>query len=583
MRSLTCILLILLPAISLAGNVQFTLELSAKSITTNDYLRVEYLVRNSRKVSQFLPPAFAGFRVIEGPEQTTGYNMENGSIQEYVRFSFLLQPEQEGKFIIPAGVVTVDGRTYRSNEVQVMVSRALMPGVPEDEAMRGEILLRKEETVDSKIRGNIFVKVEVDRKQVYVGEPVVASYKLYTRLRSESRVVRRPSFTGFSVFDMASPENGESTRENYMGRDYNVYLLRKVQLYPLQSGLLELESAEVENDISFVKADMMGGDFRSAEILRDLSEGSNNSGAVVRQKLLLRSEPVGVNVKALPVAEETVQTGAVGRFSIRSFMEDPRIRRSDVAELHIQVAGKGNFPMILPPVVDWPDGIEVYEPVTAVNYNRFVSPLSGSKLFTFPFSVKKEGSVVIPPVLFSYFDPEKGTYVTTRTGPLRLEVLPALNKPAAAGRPLQGGTSGAWKYMLTLLGMACAFAGIYLLVRRASGQAAPDAGQSPGELTSNPAPGNQEALEPLRKAYAQADAQSFYRLLSDALSGHLAHRYQVEGKTGWEHALAQQGLGEDQVRDIRQLRAHAEMALYTPLGMEGKMEEDLARIERIMG
>jgi len=583
MRFITSIFLILLPALALAGNVQFTLELSARRISTKDYLRVEYLVKESRKVSQFVPPRFNGFMVIEGPEQTTGFNMENGSIQEYVSFSYLLRPEQEGSFTIPAAVVKVDGRTYRSNDAEVMVTQAALPGMPEDEEMIGEILLRKEETVESKIRGNIFVRLELDRKEIYVGEPVVASYKLYTRLRSESRVVRRPSFSGFSVFDMASPENGESTRENYQGRDYNVYLLRKVQLYPLQSGKLELEPVEVENDISFVKAEMMGRDFRSAEILRDLSEGSNQSGAVVRHTLLLRSEPAGVNVKPLPVGEGSGQTGAVGRFSIRSFIEDPRLRRGDVAELQIQVAGKGNFPMILAPEVDWPDVVDAFEPGTAVNYNRFVSPLSGSKLFTIPFSAKKEGRIVIPPISFTFFDPVKGAYATARTDSLRLEVLPAGKVTAASETSRVENPAQAWKYILSLLGIVCTFGGIYLLVRRASGQAGDAGADVPEAHVEAMTPEHKDSLDLLRSAHARGDAPSFYRYLSEAVSDHLASNYGVEGPGDWEQALVRQGVDMRQIREIRELRAHAEMALYTPLGMEEKMAADLARAETILG
>lgn len=583
MRILTCILLILLPAMVLAGDVQFSLEISATRISTNDYLRVEYLVTNSRKVSRFIPPSFTDFRVVEGPEQTTGFNMENGSIQEYVIFSYLLQPQREGKLAIPAASASVDGKTYRTNAAEVFVSRAVVPGMPEEERMLEELLLRKDESVDGKIQGNIFVRLEVDRKQVFVGEPVVASYKLYTRLRSESRVVKRPSFNGFSVYDMASPENGESTRESYRGRAYNVYLLRKVQLYPLQSGLLELEPAEVENDISFVRGDMRGQDFRSAQILRDLSEGSNNSGAVIRKKIVLQSEPVRVTVQPLPGGDGSIQTVAVGRFSIRSFLDVPEVHRNDVTDLHIQVAGKGNFPMILPPVVEWPGGVDVYEASTAVNYNKFVSPLSGSKLFSIPFSAKKEGSIVIPPVEFRYFDPGKGVYATARTDSLRFEVLPARTGPVVPSGMREEKPVQAWKYILTLLGLVFCFGGIYLLVRRASGPVTADnMDVKPLGEAEAMVPERKDPLEQVRLAYAQGDASTFYRQLSAAINDHLLRRYQVDETGDWEQALAQQGLDAERIRGIRELRDDAGMALYTPLGMEARMAEDLARLERIL-
>ncbi len=51
------------------------------------------------------------------------------------------------------------------------------------------------------------------------------------------------------------PDDFTLNNEKYNGRDYSVYTLRKVQLYPLQSGTLELEPLEVDNRITFLKAE----------------------------------------------------------------------------------------------------------------------------------------------------------------------------------------------------------------------------------------------------------------------------------------------------------------------------------------
>lgn len=582
MRKLFFILCLIIPLFIQAEEVRFTMQVSAKRISMQDYLQVQYLIENHNRVSQFIPPRFRNFTVVEGPSQTTGFNIENGNLKEYVSFSYLLKPDREGRMNIPSAVAKVDGKTYRSNDAEVLVTRAVLPGMPEGDAMMDEILLKKGETVEGKIRGNIFVKLEVDRKQVFVGEPVVATYKLYTRLRSESKVTKRPSFSGFSVYDMANPENGESTRETYNGKEFNVYLLRKVQLYPLQSGPLELEPAEVENDISFVEAEKLGQGFGSAEILRDLSTGGNSSGAVIRQKLVLRSEPTAVMVKALPGDSGSIQTGAVGRFSIRSFLEDPEVHRNDLVELRIQVAGKGNFPMIISPAVNWPVGVDVFESNSAENYNRFISPLSGSKLFSIPFTAKKEGRLVIPPVEFKYFDPEKGSYATTRSDSLVIDVLPARPSPTALPAQREEKPAQAWKYILSVLGVILFFGGLYILLKRASGPAAVKPAVKADEAQPVIVPEKKDPLERIRLAFEQGNTQDFYRQLAVVINDCMKSKYQVDGNGNWEQALAQKGVPTELIMEIRTLKADAELAMYTPFVVEGKMVEDLARIERIV-
>ena len=46
------------------------------------------------------------------------------------------------------------------------------------------------------------MKVLVDKRVCFVGEPVTAIFKLYSRLESKSDIVKNPGFYGFTVQDM---------------------------------------------------------------------------------------------------------------------------------------------------------------------------------------------------------------------------------------------------------------------------------------------------------------------------------------------------------------------------------------------
>lgn len=291
-RKFYLIWICLLPLLVKADDVKISLSVSATRISMQDFLQVQYLIENTTRVSSFIPPKFKQFQIVEGPNQTTGYNMVNGNLKEYVSFSYLLRPGKAGKWVIPAAIARVEGKNYTSNAVEVVVSKGAV-AAPSEESMVAaeELILKPGEQAVNKIRNNLFVRLDVDRTAVMVGEPIVATYKLYTRLRSESRVTERPSFNGFSVYDMVNPDQMEATKEQFQGREYNVYLLRKVQLYPLQAGTFELESLEVTNDIRFISASALDGGYVPSELLRELALGLNNSSGIVAESVALKNPP----------------------------------------------------------------------------------------------------------------------------------------------------------------------------------------------------------------------------------------------------------------------------------------------------
>jgi hypothetical protein len=573
----------LLPLLVKADDVKISLSVSATRISMQDYLQVQYLIENTTKVSAFIPPKFRQFQIVEGPNQTTGYNMINGNLKEYVSFSYLLRPGKTGKWVIPAATARIEGKNYTSNAVEVVVVKGAV-ATPSEESMVAaeELILKPGEQAVNKIKNNLFVRLEVDRTAVMVGEPIVATYKLYTRLRSESRVTQRPSFNGFSVYDMANPDQVDAVKEQFNGREYNVYLLRKVQLYPLQAGTFELESLEVTNDIRFIRAAALDGGYAASDLLRELALGLNNSGAIVTESVALKNPPVTVVVKALPAAVDSSVSGAVGHFTIRSSIPAPEVHKGDVVNLELQVAGKGNFPMIPVPKVNWPEGVDVFEANSTDQVNKFVAPLSGSKLFSIPFTVNKEGMLDIPPVELVYFDVDARKYVTAKSEPLSIQVLAA--RPSANKAPAtpEARPANAWKYILTILALILVGGGVYILLKRGSSPAPVTQPTQEPVVIKEDIQLPKDPLEEIRIAFDRKDVHGFYRQLSLVIDQCMMNKYNVDGAGAWEDQLLMKGVDPSMIMEIKQLKQDAELAMYTPFIQESKMVEDLARIERVV-
>ena len=582
-RKFYLIWICLLPLLVKADDVKISLSVSATRISMQDYLQVQYLIENTTRVSSFIPPKFKQFQIVEGPNQTTGYNMVNGNLKEYVSFSYLLRPGKAGKWVIPAAIARVEGKNYTSNAVEVVVSKGAV-AAPSEESMVAaeELILKPGEQAVNKIRNNLFVRLDVDRTAVMVGEPIVATYKLYTRLRSESRVTERPSFNGFSVYDMVNPDQMEATKEQFQGREYNVYLLRKVQLYPLQAGTFELESLEVTNDIRFISASALDGGYVPSELLRELALGLNNSSGIVTESVALKNPPVSVVVKALPPAEDSSASGAVGHFTIRSFIDAPEVHKGDVVNLEVQIAGRGNFPMIPVPKVNWPSGIDVFEANSTDQVNKFVAPLSGSKLFSIPFTVNKEGPLDIPPVEFVYYDVDARKYVNAKSEPLSIQILAA--RPSAIKPPVlqEAKPANAWKYILTILALILVGGGIYILLKRSSGPVKVVQPIQEPVVVKDEIARPKDPLEEIRTAFDRKDVHGFYRQLNLVIDQCMMNKYKVDGTGAWEDQLLAKGVDTSMIMEIKQLKQDAEIAMYTPFIQESKMVEDLARIERVI-
>jgi hypothetical protein len=425
---LSCLLVI---NVVVYGQVKFYTRVDQEVVAKNQPIQLQYVVENAKSVDEFKAPAFTDFILIQGPIESTGMSIVNGNTTQYKSLVYLLQPKSTGKINIKGATAVVDGKEMRSNNIIIEVTNksVFAPTRPtqgfnfsfpgDRPEIEREFYLRPGENIIEKIKQNLFVKVEVNKTSCFVNEPIVATYKLYSRLRSESRVVKRPSYNGFSVYDMIEPDGSVTTTETLNGKEYNVHLIRQSQLFPLQAGTYTLDPVEVENSVRFIKS---AGDEGNP-----FDEIFDQGGQIVEQTLNLSSKPVAITVKSLPVEKQPSSfDGAVGNFNINAYLSKDTIHQGEMANLIVSIKGKGNLPIINAPDIQWPKGMEGFDPKTSEDLHPETVPLNGEKTFRFPITAKKTGSLLIPAVHFSFFDPTSKSYKIDSTPEVQLYVLNAL-------------------------------------------------------------------------------------------------------------------------------------------------------------
>ncbi len=417
------------------GQVQFQIKPSATEIGKEDVLQVEYKVSGAVDASNFSQPDFAKWKVLSGPAYSSQQVSVNGKTESSISYVFSLQARSPGTLSLPAASVDVDGKKLSCSPVTINVKNTAhvagvsspsnglqLPGgffqedvLGEDEIDRTS-LLQPGETIASKIRDNIFVKVNANKTSCIVGEPILVTYELFTRLRSQSKVAKQPAINGCTVYEMTTQDQLPQIGK-YKGKDYKSYVIRKIQLFPLQTGDLKLDIASVENEITLYKRNPYG----------DVTP--------VTQTVTLSSEPLTIHVNPLPEKNKPADfNGTIGNFSINAKANKLIDTAEDNNMLEISIEGYGNFQSINCPKINWPKSTEHFDNTERSDINKMVFPSSGNKIFTIPFVAKQQGKLIIPSIEFSYLDINSQQYKTVRSDSIIISVSAALKKGYAINK-----------------------------------------------------------------------------------------------------------------------------------------------------
>jgi len=427
------------------AQVKFSASLTPEEIGKDEYTQLKLMVENANEVQQIVPPNLKDFIIVSGPNQESGMTMINGAVKKYIAVSYILKPRAAGNFTIMPARAKADAGDYTSNPVKLKVTNqstgnsaaanafnspfgSMDPfAEPAPRSTFNDFILRKGENPADKIKRNMFVRLETDKKTAYVGEPVVATYKLYTRLKSESNMVKNPGFNGFSVLDMQAPNDVSYHTEKFEGREYNVYIIRKVQLYPLLSGSLDLGVVEIENNVQFIKAEYLN---QRQDIFDDFANATIPPEGIEIQKVTLQSKPLSIEIKPLPDAGKPAGfKGAVGKFTVEARVEKNSFTTDDDGKMAIIVSGEGNLQMINAPEIAWPQGVDGFESKVTDDLFKGTVPVSGRKIFEFPFNVSKPGTYILPALEFSYFDNHDAKYKSAFTKAIEITVTKGSGKP----------------------------------------------------------------------------------------------------------------------------------------------------------
>jgi hypothetical protein len=179
------------------------------------------------------------------------------------------------------------------------------------------------------------------------------------------------------------------------------------------------------DDMSMFDDSMFGGSFFDQDPFAGF-DTMFDAGEMRQQQLTLRHTATKTRIAELPEKGQPQPfSGAVGDFELSAELPKEPLRVGEPTALTFHVRGTGNFDHVafegIPASSDW----KVYPGKTELAADHL------SKTITQTIVPTHAGSLEIPSVSFSYFDPKKGAYRTTKTDAAHVDVAPAVAGGAA--------------------------------------------------------------------------------------------------------------------------------------------------------
>lgn len=560
-----CFVFVLVGTQPLVAQVSFNTTLSKSELGINERLRVEFTINQDG--DNFTPPAFDGFRIISGLNQSVSNMFINGKRSYSKTYSYILVPLKKGTLTIGQAAVEVAGEIYKTTPVSVQIKDAVeLPKNPNDPNYIA--------------RENVHLVAELSKSRVYINEPVAVIYKLYFggNVRpSDVNPIDMPEYKDFWSQDIPSRRTIE--QEMYKGKRYNYVAWQQTVLFPQRAGKLPIAplTLDVQLDVPTNRRDFFGN-----QVFTQVSQ------TITAGKRTLTVLPFPEEGKPIDFG------GAVGDFTLAVSTSKSELNASESLQAIVEVKGEGNLKLFSLPDLSTPSALERYDPEYSEQVNTTLSGMRGSIKNAYTLVPQFQGKYPIPPVSFSYFDPVTKAYKTLTSEELIVDVLegpqasssvPSIPSYTKASSPattasfqfiaqrtkftpiVQPSFLGSkWFYILMLLPLA--LLALFVLFRQYKPDAALAAQKKKARLVK-------KFLGDAKRS--MSESSSFYIALELALHNYLKVRLQIQtnefSKEKIKALLSKKGVDAETADLFIHVLTNCELARYTP-STRNSMEQD---------
>lgn len=380
-------------------------------------------------------PIPSGLRVVG--QSNSSYNI-NGEISSAIGLSMVA--ESEGTYTIPAWKITLQGNTYDIPAATVKFDK----DAPEREDQSrgfgnmGNITIRStfptmsmrqnaqrqrqevQHSYEDTLRKNSSLKLEIERKKIYVGETVPCRLvfscdkKLYENGFKLAQLV--PQIKKADDFDCPAfngkPDVDASTDPDKIIISYSTVIT------PLKVGTYDLDFSAQGVFVREIGMDEL--------INMSFFERAMNMGGA--SQIPFETNMEAVKIEVLPLPEEGKPAsfeGAIGTFSLEQITAEPdALTVGEPCIITAKLVGMGNFARVGTPSLDTRGEWKSYKPKSSFVDESNGLGYIGIKTFTFTAVPQKADLAKTPQVIFSFFNPLSGKYEELKSDSVQVSVAP---------------------------------------------------------------------------------------------------------------------------------------------------------------
>ena len=383
-----------------------TAEVDRTDPTLYDTVTLTVTVTGENNIGAPVFPTLSGLQIV-GRKINSQQSYNQGRVTAEFRFIIEMQPRHTGTIVIGPVQVPIGGDIYETAPITLSVTQGVAPSPtpmptplypPANSFLRPQSPLNQgDSSFDTSVDdGAFFLESEVDNYTPYLGEQITYRSKFYASDQAFLRPIHRPpDFVGFWNPDRTDRRDYP---EVIQGNGYSVIEYSAI-VFPTIAGDISIEPSTVG-----VPGGMFSSSFRE-----------------------YASPPVELQVKPLPSNEPPSFAGAVGKFNIEASSDTKSLTLGESLTLTVKIDGQGNFDTLPDPV--WQDipGWRAFENDSSYRSSVQDGVINGTKTFQRVLVPDSAGDFDLPPIEYSYFDPDLEEYVTASTQSISVRVAPDPN------------------------------------------------------------------------------------------------------------------------------------------------------------
>ena len=373
---------------------QLKVSVDKNPAIVGEQILIQYTI--NEEGDNFVSPNFNGLKVISGPNPSkqSSYSFVNGKSQSTssTTYSFYIKALKEGKYNITPASITINSKKINSSSYQLNI-------------VKGN---ERSKTQQKELTKNLFIKVDVSKKNIVVGEQILVSYKLFTRIDLQNTELSKlPNLNGFWAKELET--SSRFKRDVIDGVPYNTATIKKSVLTAQKSGKLIIDPLELKCSIRL----------QNKRNTRDPFASFFGSGYNIKDEFI-SSKAITINVSDLPDPPPTYN-GAVGQMKISSEVDNTNTNANNAITYKLKITGTGNIELIEPLKINFPDDFEVYDP--KVSEKIFEGGRKRStKTFEYLLIPRYKGEYTIPPASLTVYNTKDKKFKTQKTNTHKLTI-----------------------------------------------------------------------------------------------------------------------------------------------------------------